>query len=93
MLGILTSSLECSKLLSSSLVIRSRERIKGDGDEEDGSYNCGVFNFGDIKELPSLDNTVRGTTRGDGEAEENGDDAADIFTLVLELDVSSLPLG
>lgn len=72
-LGILTSSIGESKLTSDSSFVSS-ERIRGDGmptecGAEDGSYGKEdiLVVLGDPHGLPSLDNTVSGTTRGDEE--------------------------
>jgi len=71
--------------------------MPADRDVEDRSNdNWGIFEFGDAKGLPFLDNTVSGTTRGDGEDEvENGEEHAKrlSFTLAPELALSSLPFG
>ena len=68
----------------------SSERSRGDGIPTESR-------FGDTMGLPSLDNTVRGTTRGDGEEVENGEEHVIelilVFILVTELAASSLPLG
>lgn len=55
-----------------SFASRSSERISGDGksveDRDGDDASNAACAWGSLPGLPSLDNTVRGTTRGDGDA-------------------------